>query len=156
MQDQGGPLGGRQLAECRDDLAADVVSHPCLLGATSLDLSDHQPQVAPLIALEAPQVVDQPMARDRDQPRRLVGAAVEGAVPADRIEERLLGQLLRERWVAAAAAVQVGVDAGRLLLIPASEGGLVGEDRGQIGRAFAHRYRRHRVPRCDTGSLMRD
>src|SRR5262245_16162177 len=52
VEDEGCPLTGRQLAKRGDDVGADVMGRPILFRPSGLDLSDHQPQVTPLFALQ--------------------------------------------------------------------------------------------------------
>jgi len=93
---EGRALGCRQRPERSVDRVPLVAGLPCVRGAGGLDLVDDQSEPAALLALEVTEVIGELVPGDRAEPRGHVGSAVEGRAPARRLDERLLGELLRE------------------------------------------------------------
>jgi len=81
------------------------------------------------------EVIGESMPGDRAQPRHAVGATVERAVRLERLDECLLGDLLREIAIAARVRCNVCVHARQRPVVPGPKGALALERGVELGRA---------------------
>jgi hypothetical protein len=85
-------------------------------------------------------VVDQLVSSDRDDPGDRVRTPVEGVPVSDRIDYRLLRQLLGDGAHPTAGLEEVPVHARERGLVPGAEGGLVFEQHSEATRALPLRH----------------
>lgn len=131
VQDQRGPLQRRQTSKRAEDEVP-------LLGGRGGDrpvggpVADEEAQTTALFPMLTPKVVDEPVLRDRADPRHRVGATIESVPAPNGLHERLLRQLLRDLPDAAAAVEDVAEHRRQGGVVPGAEPPFVLEQRAEL------------------------
>lgn len=137
MKDQGRALGRGQKSQSPYDLVSVLQHVPCcFLSIVGSDLSYDDSKEPALFSLLASQMVEEPVSSNGDQPGDRVGSSVVRLATAQCIQERELGQLLRQACITATPSEQVGVHAPGRDVVPRPELALVGEDRLELRSAL--------------------